>query len=160
MINNDLMIKQKIKQLALAWTLVLAWMILIFFLSSLPNLKSGLENIYDLILRKFAHIFEYLILFLLVQRALRISFLKKKTAISTSFNYRLILIATIISLIYAVSDEWHQSFVPGRLMALRDWLFDATGVLVGIILGGIKHHKKKNNGIQASQKLDEKRRID
>ena len=34
------------------------------------------------------------------------------------------------SLIYAASDEVHQSFVPGREMSVMDWMADAMGILV------------------------------
>jgi VanZ family protein len=32
---------------------------------------------------------------------------------------------------YGVSDEWHQSFVPGRVPSVGDWLADAAGVALG-----------------------------
>ncbi|MBU4076921.1 MAG: VanZ family protein [Euryarchaeota archaeon] len=34
------------------------------------------------------------------------------------------------SLVYAASDEVHQSFVPGREMSIMDWLADAAGILI------------------------------
>ena len=36
-----------------------------------------------------------------------------------------------IGIIYGVSDEWHQSFVPGRNPSAADLLADAMGVLMG-----------------------------
>jgi len=36
-----------------------------------------------------------------------------------------------IGWLYAASDEWHQSFVPGRTPALGDWIADAIGVVLG-----------------------------
>ena len=36
-----------------------------------------------------------------------------------------------IGIIYGVSDEWHQSFVPGRNPSISDLLADAMGVLMG-----------------------------
>lgn len=39
--------------------------------------------------------------------------------------------------IYAALDEFHQSFVPGRAMQLKDVLLDCAGSLCGIIVCGI-----------------------
>ena len=35
---------------------------------------------------------------------------------------------------YGASDEWHQSYVPGRSMELMDWIADTTGAAVAIAL--------------------------
>lgn len=32
---------------------------------------------------------------------------------------------------YGISDEWHQSFVPGRVPSVGDWLADVAGVALG-----------------------------
>ena len=93
-------------------------MAVIFFFSGIPDLKSGLE--YDFFLRKAAHITEYFILTLLLYRAFKGTF-------SIGFFYLFILPAAA-SLIYAVSDEIHQSFVPGRTCTLRDIMIDSIGV--------------------------------
>lgn len=37
-----------------------------------------------------------------------------------------------VGLLYALSDEWHQMYVPGRSPDLADWLADAVGLLTGI----------------------------
>lgn len=36
--------------------------------------------------------------------------------------------------LYAASDEWHQSFVPGRTCELADWLVDAAAVLAAVVV--------------------------
>jgi VanZ family protein len=38
-----------------------------------------------------------------------------------------------IGLLFAASDEWHQTFVEGRVGDVADWLADAAGVLVYVI---------------------------
>lgn len=43
-------------------------------------------------------------------------------------------LAAGICLLFAVLDEWHQSFVPGRVAALADVLADAGGIVLGIAL--------------------------
>lgn len=43
---------------------------------------------------------------------------------------------TMIALgaLYGAADEWHQSFVPGRVSSLGDWSADVLGVVLGYIL--------------------------
>lgn len=33
--------------------------------------------------------------------------------------------------LYGVLDEWHQSFVPGRVVSVGDWAADLIGVVLG-----------------------------
>lgn len=44
------------------------------------------------------------------------------------------LVVFVFSCIYAASDEFHQSFVPGRLVSWKDWLADVFGSLTAIII--------------------------
>lgn len=48
-------------------------------------------------------------------------------------NKSLIIIAILLSIAYAISDELHQFFVPGRHCAIKDVFIDATGVLIAIV---------------------------
>jgi len=45
---------------------------------------------------------------------------------------RRLVLSLAITMIYAASDEWHQSFVPSRSASLIDVLIDTTGGLCGI----------------------------
>jgi VanZ family protein len=99
-----------------AWVPVLLWAGLIFALSAIPDLGTGL-GVWDLILRKLAHTAEYAILGALVFRA-----------------YRNAPAAFLIASAYAVTDEVHQTFVRGRHGSPVDWLIDSVGVLVGVAL--------------------------
>jgi VanZ family protein len=96
------------------WLPVVLWAAVIFTLSAVPSLSSGLGT-WDLVLRKGAHLTEYAILGLLLARAL----LREVPAFA-------------LGVLYAVSDEVHQSFVRGRHAAPLDVAIDAVGVLVGI----------------------------
>jgi VanZ family protein len=98
------------------WLPVVAWAALIFGLSSIPDLGTGLGG-WDLVLRKIAHAAEYAVLGALVVRATGRSGL-----------------AFALGVLYAVSDEIHQSLVPGRLGSPLDVAIDAAGVAVGIVL--------------------------
>ena len=95
---------------------MVAWAALIFGLSSIPELSSGLGS-WDLVLRKLAHATEYTILGALLVRALR------------RWSWALAL-----GVAYAASDELHQSFVPGRQGSPLDVLIDSVGVIAGTIL--------------------------
>jgi VanZ family protein len=101
------------------WVPVILWAAVIFFISSIPYLRSDLD--YDFILRKIAHILEYFIFTFLLYRAYRGSF---KIDIFRLFTYPM-----VSSFIYAVSDEIHQSFVPGRNCSYYDLLIDTAGIL-------------------------------
>jgi len=105
------------KKFIILWLPVIIWAGLIFYLSSIPDLKTSLETFWDTILRKTAHIVEYSVFFLLLARAMK----------------KPLIWPVILSILYAISDEFHQSFVPGRHMALLDICFDLTGVLFGYL---------------------------
>ena len=95
------------------WLPVVLWAALIVALSSVPSLESGLS--WDFPLRKVAHAAEYAVLGALLARAAGE------------------LPALWLGIAYAVSDELHQSFVPGRAASLVDVGIDAVGVLAGIL---------------------------
>jgi len=96
------------------WLPVVAWAGLIFALSSIPDLGTGLGT-WDLVLRKLAHAAEYAVLGFLLLRALG-----RESA------------ALAVGIAYAASDEVHQHCVSGRQGAPRDVLLDAVGVAVGV----------------------------
>ena len=104
----------------LRWLAVVLWMGVIFALSATPSLRSPFEPFLDLILRKLAHIGEYGVLTVLLFGALRIHIAREAHAL---------LIAVLVAVLYACSDEWHQTFVPGREGSLRDVAIDGVGVL-------------------------------
>jgi VanZ family protein len=107
------------------WLPVFIWSGIIFYLSSLPNLQTE-WGFWDLILRKLAHITEYLILTFLLYRAFKRSF-----DLSTS---SLIFWPSVLSFLYAISDEIHQRFVPTRSGNLEDILIDAAGIVLFYII--------------------------
>jgi VanZ family protein len=98
------------------WAPVVVWAAVIFALSSVPDLGTGLGT-WDLVLRKLAHAAEFGLLGLLLARATRRP-----------------LLAVVIGVLYAVSDELHQHVVPGRRAAPLDVLIDAAGVVAGVVV--------------------------
>jgi hypothetical protein len=114
-----------LSRLASAWLPVLAWAALIFTLSSIPDLGTGLGG-WDLAMRKAAHLVEYAILGALLFRALSVA-ARPLPAAST------VLWTWLIGATYAASDELHQHFVPGRQASAVDLIVDAVGVAVGVV---------------------------
>ena len=100
------------------WGPVVAWAGLIFVLSSIPDLGTGLGG-WDLVLRKIAHATEYAILGFLLLRAIGHEWA-----------------AVALGIAYAAGDELHQHFVPGRFGSPVDVAIDAVGVVVGVLLVG------------------------
>lgn len=98
------------------WGPVILWAGLIFFLSSISGLNSGLGG-WDLLLRKCAHATEYAILGLLLLRAVGRE-----------------LPALILGVCYATTDEIHQHFVANRHASPIDVAIDAAGVVIGVLL--------------------------
>src|SRR5436309_3051624 len=98
------------------WAPVVLWAGVIFGLSSIPSLSSGLGT-WDELLRKGAHIAEYAVLGMLLLRALGS-----------------VLQAVAVGGAYAITDEIHQHFVHGRHSSPFDVAFDACGVALGLLL--------------------------
>jgi VanZ family protein len=97
------------------WAPVVVWAAVIFALSSLSDLGTGLGT-WDLVLRKLAHAAEFALLGALLARALRRDG-----------------VALALGVAYAVTDEIHQHHVPGRVGAWYDVAIDAAGVALGIL---------------------------
>ncbi len=125
------------------WFPVLIWAIIIFWLSSIPNLESGLKE--DFILRKIAHILEYAILTFLLFRALRpeVDEFKPGKKELRAFSKALIW-AVVFAFLYSLSDEYHQTFVFGREGTLKDVAIDSIGILVTAGIWYIKNRKIKH----------------
>ena len=109
-----------------SWLPVGIWAGFIYYLSSIPSLNSGL-GVWDFVLRKIAHVVEFAALAFLLIRAM------VRTWPMRSRNW-LIRIAAGISVLYAISDEVHQSFVPGRGPSVRDVVIDSVGVALAVII--------------------------
>ena len=101
---------------------------LIFFLSAQPDLSTGLGN-WDLVLRKLAHMAEYGLLWFLWWRAL--GFGHPGTAIG-------------IALLWAASDEYHQSFVEGRHGSPWDVAIDAVGVGLALLVARLAYSQPRS----------------
>lgn len=133
-----------IQKKLIAWLFVAIWMGVIFYLShqsgaTSSKLSSGFMNIivqtftllfpfeinvenFHFLIRKGAHFCAYFILGILVMNALYGSRNKKVETI----------IASSICIIYAITDEFHQLFIPGRSGEVMDVVIDSCGSTIGI----------------------------
>ena len=98
------------------WLPVAGWAVLIFGLSAIPSLSTGLGT-WDTILRKLAHTAEFAVLAALLWRALRNE-----------------LAALTAAIAYAATDELHQTFVRGRHGSPVDVAIDGIGAAAGLLL--------------------------
>lgn len=137
--------KEKGRKIAI-WSIVALWMIIIFRLSAQSgeqsdDLSLGIVRIVSVMIekvspgsdalasnhfiRKSAHFFAYLVLGMVVLFAMR------KIGVS---GRKGMLLTLAICVAYAISDEWHQGFIPGRAPKLMDILIDSCGSLFGTAL--------------------------
>jgi VanZ family protein len=118
------------------------WMAVIFLLSNEPSsvssersgdivevvktLGTSLPNdALTFITRKLAHIIAYFILGILM------FFVVRAYAPNTR---KAILVSLLFVCLYAVTDEFHQTFVPGRSGEVRDVLIDTTAGAAGVLV--------------------------
>jgi VanZ family protein len=107
-------------RLASTWLPPLVWMAVIFAFSAQHgggHLPPG-----EIVLRKLAHVTEYFVLTALLLRALH------RSALAAAMP-----VAIVAALVYASSDEWHQSFVPGRTATPRDVAIDGIGIALAAL---------------------------
>ncbi len=148
--------RNKIATQTVCWVLVAICMGTIFYFSSRTSTESSSQSGYfvllfkkilgnnvvtDFIVRKCAHCLEFA----------GLAFLFNIALFEQSNNIKPIY-ATAFTLLYAITDEIHQIFVPGRSCQFKDWGIDTLGAIIGtlvflaiyfIILKIIKYKKSK-----------------
>ena len=120
------------------WVPPLLYMALIFGVSSLEQPQLPMPKFEWLTIDKLYHFIEYTILGGLLTRAL----VKAKPPVVPS-KY-IWLVAAVLSMLYGASDEWHQTFVPGRCATLADWVADALGSIAGVLTVYLYYKKKQS----------------
>jgi VanZ family protein len=153
------------------WFPLLIWLVVIFVCSTsimsadhtsryivpfLLWLKPGMSPraiwIILITARKCAHVIEYAFLALLLWRALR--------SVPTLHAKSMIVFGAVLlgCSLFAVSDEFHQTFVKSRRPSVRDVLLDVTGALLGLLIGAIfaRSHSRKFQSTTYSGFVDAK----
>jgi VanZ family protein len=115
-----------------AWGPVVLWMAAIFFVSA-QNTWTVFEGppIVGL-MRKSGHVFEYAVLALLAGRALMWTWTRDGEAVTRALLARTWAVGSIFCALYAVTDEWHQFFVPRRVGHAWDVLVDALSAVAAL----------------------------
>lgn len=103
------------------WLPALIWMLIIYSFSAQPSLRASAVAWQDFYIRKAAHIGEYFILAILYFYAFT-----KSTSLSRP---KRLLFTLILAVIYAITDEFHQTFVFDRTGKIVDVFIDGMGVL-------------------------------
>ncbi len=117
-------------QILSRWLPALLVMMVIFVFSAQPSANLPDFDWLDRIVKKGGHMIGYALLALAYWRAL-------------GFHREKRWLAWMLALAYAATDEFHQSFVPGRSPAILDILvFDNMGALISLWLAG-KYRKQK-----------------
>jgi VanZ family protein len=127
-------------------------MALIFRLSATPDLRTvpwaqrfhllpmlmgaAATNLLEFVLRKTAHMAAYATLVLLLRWAL--------AGWRTRWSPRLLTLTALgLTILYAISDEWHQTFVPTREGTPRDVAIDTCGALIALFLMWLLQQRRK-----------------
>jgi VanZ family protein len=126
---------------------LILWMAFIFILSSRSTLLEIESGTGEKLFNKSAHVIVYGILAWLWWRAL---------TLQRQITWPILLTALTLTVLYGISDEYHQSFVPGRHSRVSDVLFDASGALAMILFirytqriverNGFNQRVKERNG--------------
>ena len=121
------------KESAIPWVIVLCIAVFIFYVSSV-SFKAGQAN-YDFL--PFIYHFSVFFLFGLFLMI----------ALARGENSAFFFLATIIAIVYGISDEIHQIFVPGRSASVYDILVDSFGIFYAMLIYSISIQYRKNGKI-------------
>ena len=110
------------RRVALLWLPVLLWAAVIFGSSATPNLRFAQAADLDFVVRKAGHMFVFGVLAVLLWRAL-----------ASSAVRRAMVWSWVLTVAYAASDEFHQSFTAGRHPSPVDVGIDSFGALLFLL---------------------------
>lgn len=119
------------------WIPVLIWAVTIFLLSSQSSLPQIPERFLDTLLKKGSHFLEFAVLAWLLLRAF-----------GTNPNQvpRIYLYSLGLAFLYAVSDEYHQSFIAQRTPSPGDVTIDTIGAAAASIVAWIRGRSRPAPG--------------
>jgi len=107
----------------LRWLPAVGIMILIFCISATPSYRIPSTGAWDVLVKKGSHFLGY-------------ALLGAACLYGTGrVERRTMAYALAISVLYALSDEYHQTFTPGRHGQLSDAGIDTLGAMLGVYLG-------------------------
>jgi VanZ family protein len=92
-----------------------------------PHASEATLALIHFLIRKAGHLTEYAILALLAARAFR-------TSSHELLRNRWFWVSLLFIVVYSLSDEFHQSFVPSRTASIYDCMIDSVGGLTALVL--------------------------
>jgi VanZ family protein len=98
-----------------------------------PDISPENIDLVHTLVRKGGHLTEYAVLALLTLRAVNISL----RTVQTGGWYKATGIALLVAAAYATTDEFHQSFVPGRTASVYDVMIDTSGAFVALTVAAV-----------------------
>ncbi|OIK13167.1 hypothetical protein BIV60_14555 [Bacillus sp. MUM 116] len=93
---------------------------------NMADVGRGLIDELNFLIRKASHLSAFGILAFLLYKVMG--------------SYRF---AWLVAFLYAMTDEWHQSFMPGRMASVKDVLIDGSGALIFLFLTYLVRRKRK-----------------
>ena len=102
-----------------------------------PAASDSTLQLAHLMIRKAGHLTEYAILAWLAARAFR-------TSSNDLLRRRWFLVALILVVLYSLSDEFHQSFVPSRSASIYDCMIDTVGGLMMLGFLAVRWNSVRN----------------
>lgn len=124
------------KESAISWVIVLCLAVFIFYISSLTFVDQPAKPKSQVPLSFIYHftIFFLFALFLMI-------------ALAKGKNINLLFIPLIAAIIYGISDEIHQIFVPGRTASVYDVMINSFGIFYAFIIYAISlQYREIKNG--------------
>ena len=106
----------------------------------IPDISDEAVGTTVLVVRKCAHVTEFAIFALLLRRAANATLWKS----NTPWNAKAARFAFVVSVLFAISDEIHQCFVPGRQGAVMDVAIDSSGAIGALFLVWLFARRAKN----------------
>jgi len=113
------------RSLIVRWGPAVIVMGIIFIASATPGSELPKFGIWDFFVKKGGHMIGYALLATAYYHAM---------TNGRPFGGLRFVLAVSLAVLYAVSDEWHQKFTPGRTPSLRDVCIDASGGFIGLAL--------------------------
>lgn len=106
------------------WLPFVLWALVIFSFSATSTPAVSTVEWKNFIIKKTIHIGEYGVFTLLLYRAFTKTGVSKKKSL---------IVSILVAIFYAITDEFHQSFTPGRDPRIRDVFFDSFGSLMSMV---------------------------
>ena len=141
--TNAVPIRRRIFDILFRWLPMILWMAWIFWLSAQPNLPHPARRIglSDHLFDYAAHAFTFGVLAALIWRVLA----PRRGWVLPASIFSPPLLSALFSTLYAISDEVHQAFVPGRWAKVSDWLADMVGILVVVgLIAWVDRHQVRD----------------